>query len=317
MEEHLSRLCKPSRYLDTNIMQTSWTTSSIFCTVVQLLGLTATSLAYSHNQSHPYCKSIPGSHGWPSTTSWARLNSSLSGRLIAPSPPGAVCHPGQPTYDPSLCPVIAEDWTTSAWQSANPVGTICNNFNNDTCLPSPNVTCSGAGYPVYVINATCAEDVKQGVDFARRHDIRLIVKGTGHDYLGRSAAPNSLSIWTHHISGLSFQDGFQPKGCKFSIDGPSVTAAAGTQMLEIDYEAHLRNLTIVSGGAGTVGVGGYLTGGGHSALSSTYGLAADQVLEMEIVTPGGEILTINECQNTDLFWAMRGVSISSHTKFIC
>jgi FAD/FMN-containing dehydrogenase len=79
-------------------------------------------------------------------------------------------------------------------------------------------------------------------------------------------------------------------------------------MLEIDYEAHLRNLTIVSGGAGTVGVGGYLTGGGHGALSSTYGLGADQVYEIEMVTPGGDIVTVNECQNTDLFWAMRGVS---------
>lgn len=87
-------------------------------------------------------------------------------------------------------------------------------------------------------------------------------------------------------------------------------------MLEIDYEAHLRNLTIVSGGAGTVGVGGYLTGGGHAALSSTYGMGADQVLEMEIVTPGGEILTINECQNTDIFWAMRGVSSINPTQSI-
>jgi FAD/FMN-containing dehydrogenase len=110
------------------------------------------------------------------------------------------------------------------------------------------------------------------------------------------------------MRGISFHSGFKPKGCHFSIDGPAVTAAAGTQMLELDYEVHLRNLTIMSGGAGTVGVGGYLTGGGHSALSSTYGLAVDQVLEMEIVTPGGEILTVNECQNEDLFWAMRGVS---------
>jgi FAD/FMN-containing dehydrogenase len=108
--------------------------------------------------------------------------------------------------------------------------------------------------------------------------------------------------------GLDFHDGFSPKGCRFSIDGPAITAAAGTQMLEIDYEAHLRNLTIVSGGAGTVGVGGYFTAGGHGALSSTYGLAADQVYEIEMVTPGGEIVTVNECQNTDLFWAMRGVS---------
>lgn len=79
-------------------------------------------------------------------------------------------------------------------------------------------------------------------------------------------------------------------------------------MRELDEQAHLRNLTITSGGAETVGVGGYLTGGGHSALSSTYGMSADQVLEMEIVTPTGNILTINECQNTDLFWAMRGVN---------
>jgi hypothetical protein len=40
-------------------------------------------------------------------------------------------------------------------------------------------------------------------------------------------------------------------------------------------------------------------------------MGADQVLEMEIVTPRGEILTINECQNQDLFWAMRGVSLIS------
>jgi FAD/FMN-containing dehydrogenase len=126
----------------------------------------------------------------------------------------------------------------------------------------------------------------------------------------RSSAPNSLSIWTHHIRGIDFHDGFQPKGCNFSvnIDGHAITVGPGTQMLEIDEKAHLRNLIIVGGGAGTVGVGGFLTGGGHSALSSTYGLAADQILEIEVVTPGGEMLTLNECQHTDLFWATRGVS---------
>jgi len=35
------------------------------------------------------------------------------------------------------------------------------------------------------VNATCKEDVKRGVDFARENDVRLIVKATGHDYLGR------------------------------------------------------------------------------------------------------------------------------------
>jgi len=109
--------------------------------------------------------------------------------------------------------------------------------------------------------------------------------------------------------GITFHNEFMPLGCGYFIDTPAVTAAAGSQMGEINLAASLKNLTVMSAGASTVGIGGYLTGGGHSALSSTYGLAADQVLEMEIVTPGGDILTVNECQNQDLFWAMRGVSL--------
>jgi FAD/FMN-containing dehydrogenase len=126
----------------------------------------------------------------------------------------------------------------------------------------------------------------------------------------RSVAPNSLSIWTHNIQGISFHDSFKPEGCHISIDGPAISAGAGTQMIELDSMAQQNNLAIVGGGAGTVGVGGYLTGGGHSWLSMTYGMAADQVLEIEMVTPGGDILTVNECQNQDLFWAMRGVSMA-------
>lgn len=128
-------------------------------------------------------------------------------------------------------------------------------------------------------------------------------------YSRRSAAPNSLSIWTHNIKGLEFFDvnEFTPKRCRVPIDKHVITIGAGTQMLEIDEQASLRNLTIVGGGAGSVGIGGYLTGGGHGAISLTFGLAADQVVEMEVVTASGNIVTANACQNEDLFWAMRGV----------
>jgi hypothetical protein len=44
-------------------------------------------------------------------------------------------------------------------------------------------------------------------------------------------------------------------------------------------------------------------------------MAADNVLEMEVVSPGGEILTVNECQNQDLFWALRGVCVLSFLLF--
>lgn len=79
-------------------------------------------------------------------------------------------------------------------------------------------------------------------------------------------------------------------------------------MAQLNAAAAERNLTIISGGEGSVNYGGYSSGAGHGALSPTYGLAADQILELEVVTPGGDIVRANECQNKDLFWALRGVS---------
>jgi FAD/FMN-containing dehydrogenase len=89
---------------------------------------------------------------------------------------------------------------------------------------------------------------------------------------------------------------------------------------EMDLQSSLRNLTIVAGGSETVGIGGYLTGGGHGALGATYGMGADQVLEMEIVTPRGKILKINECQNKTCFgqcevYVQPGVKHSSASYF--
>lgn len=53
-------------------------------------------------------------------------------------------------------------------------------------------------------------------------------------------------------------------------------------------------------------MGGYIQGGGHSPLSSLYGMAADHVLGFEVVTPIGEFITANSTSEPDLFWALRG-----------
>jgi hypothetical protein len=53
-------------------------------------------------------------------------------------------------------------------------------------------------------------------------------------------------------------------------------------------------------------MGGYILGGGHSPLSSIYGMGADQVLSIEIVTPDGKFVTASFDENQELFWALRG-----------
>lgn len=154
--------------------------SAMFLSLLQFLGY-----ASSLSSPRPLCKSTPSSKDWPSDRDWARLNSSISGHLIKTIPPGAVCHPDQASFDALACPSVTAGWQTSIWHTNDPVSSLHDNWNNDTCLPNPLAPCSGAGYPVYVVNATSAEDVKKGIEFAGKNNIRLIVKGTGHDYLGR------------------------------------------------------------------------------------------------------------------------------------
>ncbi|KAL2180940.1 uncharacterized protein P884DRAFT_236234 [Thermothelomyces heterothallicus CBS 202.75] len=269
-------------------------------------GLTPSPRSGIEHSSHPRCKAVPGSPGWPSTRDWNRLNESVAGRLLRPTPPGAVCHSGQGDGESPECAAVREHWSTYEFHQADPVSVDWNNWANDTCLPFPGAPCSGQGYPVFVINATEARHVQLGVQFAKKHNIRLVVKSTGHDYVGRSVAPNSLSIWTHYMRDIKTHKSFRPKRCQATIDTTAVTVGAGTQMWDLYNALDLLNQTVVGGGSKTVSVGGYVTGAGHGLLSPTYGLAADQVLEMELVTPNGDIVTANECQNEDLFWAMRG-----------
>ena len=94
----------------------------------------------------------------------------------------------------------------------------------------------------------------------------------------------------------------------------AVKIAAGMRMGEIYTEAARYNITVVGGGDTDVGIGGWITGGGHSPISSVYGLGADQALEMEVVTANGTYLTINETSYPGLFWAMRGVSALTTTQ---
>lgn len=64
---------------------------------------------------------------------------------------------------------------------------------------------------------------------------------------------------------------------------------------------------LIGGECGSVGIaGGFSQGGGHSLLTSAYGMGADQVLEWEVVTADGKHLTASPEKNSDLYWALSG-----------
>ena len=264
------------------------------------------------------CKVDPASPTWPSNSEWQALNRSVSGNLIAPVPLGAVCHPNRPEYNNQSCTLLQTQWVNSSFIAADAAAV---DYNDDTCLPSPLVPCSASGYPAYVIAAKTAHDIQEGVKFAHRTGVRLIVKGTGHDGPGRylicslyndygvsltiksSSGRGSLSIWTHNLRGIEIN---------MTSNDPATVAtvkiAAGMRNFEILAAAAKRNVTVMTGADPNVGIGGWITGGGHGPLTSKYGLGADQVLSMEVVTASGRLLTIDPHHHPNLFWALRGVS---------
>jgi hypothetical protein len=132
-----------------------------------------------------HCKAIPGTSSWPCAADWQSLNHTVGGRLLKPSPPASVCHPDWPNYNAAACLALQPKLTDGGFFADDPLSGDFPNWNNDSCLASPQDPCSGEGFPVYVVNASTPQHVAAGINFARQRNVRLNVKGSGHDYLGR------------------------------------------------------------------------------------------------------------------------------------
>lgn len=229
----------------------------------------------------------------------------------------------QLSVSPSLaCPLErAAKLTPYTHSETDPTSVMYPIMQGLTCIPSSQSgNCTLGGYPSWALNVTTVSQVQLATNFARNLNLRLVIKNTGHDFNGRSTGAGALSVWTHNLKGLVFYEDYETT----NYSGPAVKAAAGTLGYELMDFAETHKVVAVGGECRTVGwAGGYIAGGGHSPLSSVYGMAADQVcdlgtycatstltcnqiLSVDIVTPDGRFVTANETQNTDLFWALRG-----------
>src|SRR6516165_10036802 len=158
----------------------------------------------------------------------------------------------------------------------------------------------------YVVAAKTAADVAAAVDFARTHRLRLIVKGGGHSFFGGSTAPDSLLIWTRPINAIAVHDAFAPAGSSLP-PVPAVSLGAGCIWLHAYQTVTAGAGRYVQGGScTTVGVAGLVLGGGFNSFSKAYGTAAASLLEAEIVTADGKTRIVNQAQEPDLFWALKG-----------
>jgi FAD/FMN-containing dehydrogenase len=161
---------------------------------------------------------------------------------------------------------------------------------------------------VYSVAARKTADIVAAVNFAREKNLRLVVKGGGHSYLGASNAPDSLLIWTRAMNDITVHDAFVPRGCAAGqAPQPAVTVGAGAiWMHAYGVVTTGAGRYVQGGGCGTVGVAGLVQGGGFGSYSKQFGTAGAALLEAEIVTADGVARIANACNEPELFWALKG-----------
>ncbi|KAI1812807.1 FAD/FMN-containing isoamyl alcohol oxidase-like protein MreA [Poronia punctata] len=252
------------------------------------------------------CRYLPGDPEWPNREAWSTLNDTVGGRLIRGVPLGQSCQAR--TYSHAACSKILDGWTLLTPFVDDPVNVMSPYWTNNSCSPftmsegDGDRGCTLGNLAQYAINVSSARDVMAGLKFAQERNLRLTIKNTGHDFLGRSTGKGSLALWMHNLKETTF--------LRYSSDfytGSAVRLGAGVEYGDVYPEASARGYRLAGGASPTVSVvGGFSQGGGHGPLGSAYGLAADQVLEWEVVTAAGKALTASPNENTDLYWALAG-----------
>lgn len=249
------------------------------------------------------CRCLPHEPCWPTIEEWNSLNQTVGGHLSIPFSPVDDCLDGRWEDNPEACDESLRKLGADPFYLQTLAGGTESTGQTRawTAMPSK-----------YAIEARNEADIAAGVVFAQKHNLRLVVKGTGHDYYGRSSSADSLLIWTHLMRNIEFHDSFIPQGCE-EIEGKwkdgisAVTLEAGLTWMDVYAAASIdRDLYVQGGGCTSVGVVGWHIGGGYGSFSKRFGTGPANMLEAKLVTSTGEILTVNECQNTDLFYAIRG-----------
>ncbi|RGP69685.1 putative isoamyl alcohol oxidase [Fusarium sporotrichioides] len=262
---------------------------------------TGSSSAHLHARNN--CRCLPSDDCWPSDEVWTKFNSTVNGALIATVPLGSPCH--EPNYDEEACAAVKADWKWPMTHIETSSSVMQNWFANQSCDPfvTKSKPCTLGNYVSYAVKVSNARDVATAIKFAKTYNIRLVVRNTAHDYFGRSTGAGSLAIWTHHMKK---QEVIQ-RWSDSLYTGPALKLGAGVQGYDSVEFAHDNGLTSVPGECPTVGLAGFTLGGGHSPLSTSFGMGADNALEYEVVTADGHIITATATnQHKDLYWAMSG-----------
>jgi FAD/FMN-containing dehydrogenase len=149
--------------------------------------------------------------------------------------------------------------------------------------------------PALIAQCRNTADIVDALRFAQQSGMEISVRGGGHNIAGRAVMDDALMI---DLSPM--------RGIYVDRDAMTLRAQGGCLWAELNREAALHGLATTGGAISHTGIAGLTLGGGLGWLMARHGLAADNVLAVELVTAGGRVLDVNAESDPDLFWALRG-----------
>jgi len=172
------------------------------------------------------CRCLYGQPCWPNENEFAALVTQLSQPLLHPLPPASACYP--PSAPSGNCSDVIAHYTNGNWRSDQPGSMQNTNFETfifhnhsisacylNTTLGIP---CGQGSVPPVGVDARSDGDIQAAVGFAKQHNLKLTVKNTGHDYLGRSTARGGFLIWTHKMKEMLYNSTFVPEGAPVTTE---------------------------------------------------------------------------------------------------
>lgn len=130
--------------------------------------------------------------------------------------------------------------------------------------------------------------------WAKQNNIPMAMRNGGHSYEGFSQS-TGIVIDVRMMDSISI-----------SNDAETLTTGGGAVLGRVYLELAKKGRVIPAGSCPTVGITGHTTGGGYGLLARPFGLACDSLKSVEMVNAAGTLITVNEKENADLFWAIRG-----------
>lgn len=149
--------------------------------------------------------------------------------------------------------------------------------------------------PALVVRPRDPADVATAVRFATDQRLACAVRGGGHSVAGFGTCDDGLVIDLGAMNTVV-------------VDGAARRAVVGPGALwaDLDESTQRHGLAVPGGLISSTGVAGFTLGGGFGWLSRAYGLACDNLVEVDLVTASGEHLRVSDNEHPELFWALRG-----------